>query len=155
VLVKKVKYTDFNGNAQERTVYFHMSEPELIEMELRDDGSSFSAIMNRMVESENVGGLVREFKKILLAAYGEKSEDGQRFIKSPQMREEFEQSAVYSVLFMEFATDVDAGTNFINSLVPKELMDRVNRAAAEQQAATTPEFTTEIYEAKHLPPPNQ
>jgi hypothetical protein len=69
------------------------------------------------------------------------------------MREKFVHHAAYSVLFMELATDIEAGTVFINSLVPQELIDRVNKAAAEQQAAASPEFTNEIYAAKHLPPP--
>jgi len=70
MLTKTIKYKDFNGKDCERKLYFHLSEAEVLEMEMRDDGSSYGEIMNRMIEAENVGALIREFKKILLMSYG-------------------------------------------------------------------------------------
>jgi len=153
MLMKTMKYKNLDGKPVERKLYFHMSEVELLELELREDGNSFGAMMNRMVEAENVGGLIREFKKLLLMSYGEKSLDGETFIKDEAATKTFEQSAAYSALFMELALSVEAGTEFINALIPPELIEKVNRAAAEQQASETPEHRAEIFQAKGLTPP--
>ena len=41
----------------------------------------------------------------VLTAYGVKSEDGKRFIKSEQIREEFKQSLAYEALIEDFHDD--------------------------------------------------
>jgi hypothetical protein len=50
-----------------------------------------------------------------------RSEDGKRFIKNDQLREEFTQTAAYDALFMELATDEDAAANFIQGILPKDM----------------------------------
>ena len=55
----------------------------------------------------------------MLKAYGQKSADGRRFIKSPELANEFAQTEAYSQLFMELATDADAASKFVNGIVPE------------------------------------
>ena len=64
-------------------------------------------MMERIVEANNTKLLIKEFKRIIFLAYGVKSEDGKRFIKSDEIREEFSQTAAYSELFMQLALDAD------------------------------------------------
>ncbi len=52
-------------------------------------------------------------------AYGQKSDDGKRFIKSEQLREEFSQTAAYSTLFMELAMDDNAAVIFLEGHASK------------------------------------
>ena len=59
------------------------------------------------------------FKDLVLAAYGEKSPDGKRFIKSEELREAFSQTEAYSELFMELAMNAEAASAFINGIMPK------------------------------------
>ena len=40
------------------------------------------------------------FKDLILKAYGEKSADGRRFIKSKELSEAFSQTEAYSILYM-------------------------------------------------------
>ena len=47
------------------------------------------------------------------------SDDGKRFIKNEQLREEFSQTEAYSDLFMELASDADAASAFVNGIIPK------------------------------------
>ncbi len=66
-------------------------------------------------------------------AYGEKSEDGKRFIKNDQLREEFSQTAAYQSLFIELATDDGAASTFLIGTLPKDMT-----GALEKSLETTP-----------------
>jgi hypothetical protein len=117
---RELTYTDFDGEERTETVYFNFSEAELAEMELKTEGG-MSEYLNRIVNSKNKVELVAVFKKLLLEAYGEKSTDGRRFIKSKELSEAFSQTPMYSMLFMEFATDTDKATEFFKSIIPQQL----------------------------------
>ena len=60
-------------------------------------------------------------------AYGIKSDDGKRFMKSDQLREEFSQTAAYDALFMELATNDDAAATFIKGVVPKDFLKEMEK----------------------------
>lgn len=62
--------------------------------------------------------IVKIFKELILKAYGEKSPDGRRFIKSEDISKAFSETEAYSILFMELATNADAAAKFVNGIVP-------------------------------------
>lgn len=117
-MVKKlVKYTDFNGNQGEKEVYFNLSAPELVELDTEyPDG--LAKTMEQAIENEDKKMLFDFFKMILVKSYGEKSDDGLRFIKSQELTEAFEQSVLFVEVFMELATDAGKASAFINALIP-------------------------------------
>jgi hypothetical protein len=121
VLKKTIQYTDFNGEEVREDFLFHLSKAELVELEASHEGG-LSASMQRIVEANDTKSIVAEFKKIILQSLGMKSMDGRRFIKSQQMREEFESSEAYSALFMELVTDTDAAVEFMNGIIPDGLI---------------------------------
>lgn len=61
------------------------------------------------------------FKEIIHKSYGVKSPDGRRFMKSPEILEDFLQTEAYSELFVKLATDADEATAFVNGIVPKNM----------------------------------
>ena len=124
MLKREISYEDFNGQQCSEVFYFNMSKPELIELEVGYDGG-FGDTMQRIFETKDNKKLVEEFKRIVLMAYGVKSEDGKRFIKSDQLREEFSQTAAYNALFMELATNENAAADFINAVVPADISNPV------------------------------
>lgn len=117
MLVKKIKYTDYNGVEKEEEFYFNLNKAELMELELGTAGG-FGENIKKIVDSKDNAAILNTFKKLVLAAYGVKSEDGKRFIKSDKLREEFQQTEAYSELFMELATNADAASAFFNGIVP-------------------------------------
>jgi hypothetical protein len=144
MLKKTVTYEDFNGKEVTEDFYFHLSEAELMEMELGTEGG-FRDSIQKIVDSKDGKGIVDTFKKIILASYGEKSEDGRRFVKNEQLREEFQQHAAFSSMFIEFSTDARAAAEFINGIVPskaqqsQEVIDReVARVQAEVEGTPAP-----------------
>lgn len=117
MLVKKVKYTDYKGNTREEELYFNLNKAEIAEMELSKEGG-LSDYIKRIVDAQKNSEIISLFKDLILKSYGVVSDDGKRFIKSEQLREEFVQSEAYVELFMELASDADAASAFVNGIVP-------------------------------------
>ena len=124
MLKKTITYTDYNGIDRTEDFYFNLSKAELMEMELSTAGG-LAEMIQKIVASQDAPAIIKIFKELVLKAYGEKSPDGKRFIKSDEIATNFSQTEAYSQLFMELATDADAASNFINGIVP----------AVEQRAA--------------------
>ena len=117
MLKKVVTYVDYDGVERTETVYFNLSESEIVEMELGVDGG-WRARMQRIIDSKDAPTLMREFKKLIMLSYGEKSDDGRRFIKSPEISEAFIQTEAYNKIFMELVTDSKAAADFANGIIP-------------------------------------
>lgn len=120
-MVKKtITYTDYDGNERTEDFYFHLTEAEIMEMELSVDGG-FKKMVEKIVAAQDTVKIMQTFKSFILKAYGVKSDDGRRFIKSEQLTNEFTQTEAYSKLYMELATNADAATAFINGIVPENI----------------------------------
>ena len=114
---KTFTYTDYNGVERTEDHYFNLSKAELMEMELSTTGG-LAEMINKIVAAQDAPAIVKIFKELVLKAYGQKSADGRRFIKSQELSDEFAQTEAYSQLFMELATDADAASKFVNGIVP-------------------------------------
>lgn len=130
MLKKTMTYTDYNGVERTEDAYFNLSKAELMEMELTTDGG-YAEMIERIVNAKDFKSVVGVFKKLLLKSYGVKSDDGKRFIKSPELSAEFEQTPMYSDLFMELSTDSEAAAEFVKGIMPANLSDQVDKVLAE------------------------
>ena len=124
MVVKKIKYTDFNGAEREEEFMFNLTEAEITEMELTTDGGLSDSI-KKIISAQDTPEIIKTFKMLLLKSYGEKSADGRRFIKSEELTEAFTQTNAYSQFFMELATDDKAAIAFINGIIPDSMRERV------------------------------
>lgn len=120
MLKKTIPYTDFNGNERKEDFYFNFTKAEIAEMQLTTTGG-LDVMIQRIIDTQDMPQIVTMFKELVLKAYGEKSADGKRFIKSQELRDAFAQTEAYSNLFMELATDADAAAAFVNGIVPQDL----------------------------------
>lgn len=118
MLKKSITYDDYSGGTFTEDFYFNLSKAELVELELSYEGG-LSESLKRIVASEDGAQIIKEFKNIILKSYGKRSEDGKRFIKNQQMRDEFESTEAYSVLFVELVTDADAASEFVRGIMPQ------------------------------------
>lgn len=123
MLKKTITYPDYNGGSRTEDFYFNLTQAEVTEMELSVDGGLVEMI-NRIVAAQDGKQIIATFKDIILRAYGEKSPDGKRFVKSQELRDAFAQTEAYSILFMELATNADAAAAFINGIVPAQTEKR-------------------------------
>lgn len=131
MLKKTIKYTDYNDNEIVEDFYFHLSKAELVEMEVAEK-EGLGETLQKIVEEDDRHKIVEYFKKIILLSYGKKSEDGRRFIKSQEIRDDFTQTDAYSELFIELATDANAASSFIKGVMPAGLAVEVEKAEAKQ-----------------------
>lgn len=120
MLKKTIKYTDFNDVEREEDFYFNLTRAELAEMQLSKEGG-LQAWLEKIVKTDNQPELIKIFKNIILKAYGEKSADGKRFIKSEEISEAFAQSAAYDEFFIELISNEAKAAEFINGLMPKNI----------------------------------
>ena len=117
MLKKTITYVDYNGNERTEDHYFNLSKAEIMEMEMSTTGG-LAEMIQRIVAAQDAPAIIKIFKELVLKAYGEKSADGKRFIKSDEIATAFSQTEAYSQLFMELATDADAAAAFVNGIVP-------------------------------------
>lgn len=120
MLKKTIIYVDYNGTKRTEDFYFNLTKAEISEMELEIPGG-MSEMLKRITAAQDTPTLVKIFKDLILRSYGVKSDDGRRFIKSQQLKEEFSQTEAYSELFMELATNADAASAFINGIIPADI----------------------------------
>lgn len=117
MLKKTFTYTDYNGTERQEDHYFNISKTELAEMEMGTDGG-FTEMLQRIVNSKDMKEIATVFKKIILLAYGEKSPDGRRFMKSEEISKAFSETEMYNQLFMELAFDAKAAIAFVKAILP-------------------------------------
>jgi hypothetical protein len=131
MIKKKITYVDYNGIECTQEFSFNLSKAELMEMEMSINGG-FAEMINKIVAAQNQPQIIKVFKDLILKAYGEKSDDGKRFIKSEELSTAFSQTEAYSILFMELAQDENAAAKFIEGIMPKDLAE----AAAKKLPAS-------------------
>lgn len=117
MLKKTITYTDYNGTERTEDFYFNLTKAEIMEMEMGIDGGMVEMI-NKIVAAKDAPSIIAIFKDLILKAYGEKSADGKRFIKSKEISTAFSQTEAYSDLYMELATNSDEAAKFVNGIVP-------------------------------------
>lgn len=118
MLKKTITYTDYNGTERTEDFYFNLSQAEIMDMEMSIEGGLAQKI-NKIVDAKDNVALYKLFTDLITKAYGEKSSDGRRFVKSSEISESFTQTEAYSVLLNEFVTDSDSAAKFVNAIIPK------------------------------------
>lgn len=124
MLKKNIKYVDYDGNERAEDFYFNLNKAEVIELQLGTVGG-LTKTLEKIVQEKDSSRIIEYFKTLILKAYGEKSADGRRFVKSQELRDAFEQTEAYSELFMELASNAKMAAEFVNGVLPKEAVDAI------------------------------
>lgn len=124
MLKKTITYTGFDGEEYTEDFYFNISKSELVEMHLSVEGG-LDVMLRNILNAKDVPELSKFFKRIITMSYGRKSPDGKRFEKSEQISNEFTQTKAYDTLFMELLLDAKKAADFINSIMPIELVKEI------------------------------
>lgn len=134
MLKKTITYTDYNGVERTEDFYFNLTKAEIMDMELSKHGG-LSEYVNRIVAAQDTPSIVKLFKELVLKTYGEKSDDGKRFRKVDDngipLSIAFSETEAYSIIYMELATDAEAGAAFVNKLVPQDLQLEDHKPSAK------------------------
>lgn len=115
---RTITFQDYDGNERKEDFYFNFTKAEIVEMQYSEVGGLQKYISN-IIAADDKPRLITLFKDLVLKAYGQKSADGRRFIKTQELRDEFAQTEAYSILFMDLATNDKAAQDFVNGITPK------------------------------------
>lgn len=129
MLKKTVTYTDYNGVERTEDFYFHVNKAEMIDMELGQDGG-YTTIITNMVRAKDRAQMIKLIKEFVLKAYGEKSADGKRFVKSKEISEAFSQTEAFVQIYMELVTDEKAASEFVTGVFPADVMEKAKSLEA-------------------------
>lgn len=124
MLTKEITYEDVNGQMRTETFNFNLSESELSEFAFSEDGG-LAGVMQKIIQQQDVPKIMMYFKKIILMAYGEKSADGRRFIKSPELSKAFSETGAYDKLFMELFQSGEKANEFFKGIIPASMRAQI------------------------------
>lgn len=125
-----VEYTDYNGVERKETLYFNLSKAELITLDNSVPGglgNKMKAVVNSMDNVE----IMNYFIKMIKMSYGKKSDDGKRFIKDPELVQEFMETEAYTEFLMKVLTEDDFATKFITGILPDVSEKELEQARKE------------------------
>lgn len=114
------KYENFDGKEVTETLYFHFSSQELIRMGSENNGSLLERL-ERIVNTKNDRSALVELADIVLLAYGKRSQDGNRFYKNDEVREDFKASPAYDEVYMRLFLDPEFSEKFMSGILPKDI----------------------------------
>lgn len=128
---KLIEYEDYNGNNRTKECLFHLNQAEIIKWLTTSGDYTLDKLLERLMEKRNGKEIMNIFDGLIRSAYGEKSLDGDRFVKNQDLVDAFVQTEAYSVLFTEVVTDAKKAAEFVNGIIPKKLSDEINKIMAE------------------------
>lgn len=146
MIAKTIKYKDYNGVEREDKFYFNLSKAEVTEMELSTQGGLADKIKT-IIEANDTPEIIKTFKELILASYGEKTADGKRFRKVDDQGRKlsiaFSETEAYSNLFVELANDDVKAAEFVNGIMPVDLSkEELDKEVAKLQAANATDQQT-------------
>jgi hypothetical protein len=136
MLQKTVTYVDpFTDEKTSEVLYFNLSKAEVAELVLA--GDDFGERLQAVAEKADPKELLATVKDIIRRSYGERVEMNGKahFMKSPEISKNFMATEAYSAFFYELFTDPSATAEFINGIMPEELIN----AAKEQTLVKQPQ----------------
>lgn len=120
-----VSYENFDGETVTEDLYFNLNIRELQEMEEWEVPlTERIAQLTKTQKGKDAFNLMRDIVEI---AYGERSSDGKRFVKNPDIRRNFTEGLAYDEVIIQFIDgSLDLG-KFIEGLLPKKVFEMANK----------------------------
>lgn len=126
MLKKTITYTNYNDEKKTKDYYFNLKKSELIDLQY-STAKGFMDYIEEITKTQDNVRIWKAFRDIILLAYGEKSNDGERFVKSDELRKSFEETEAFSELIYELMSNETAAADFINGIMPKDLAEKVKQ----------------------------
>ena len=131
MLKKTITYTDYDGMERTEDFWFNLSKTELTKLDAELPGGVLG-VLRKIIDKKDRKALVDFIETLILRSYGEKTLDGKRFAKTPDMAEEFMQTPAYDELFMSILSDTDSQTSFINGVIPQSMAKDIEQTDKKQ-----------------------
>lgn len=127
MLKRSITFETFDGDIRTKEYYFNLTKTELLDLEMQGSDGMRERIQ-RIIDAGDNAALIAEFKSLILLAYGERSEDGESFMKSEEISARFASTAAFDSLFVEMITSETAAADFITGIMPSDVAQELNVA---------------------------
>lgn len=120
--VYDVTYEDFNGDTQTEKHYFRYSQQELTRISAGGEYTGTpEELLEKIKEAQGKLMILDLVEKFILGAWGERSEDGKHFIKTPEKTEMFKCSLAWEQLFSDISENPDLALTFVRGVMPAKV----------------------------------
>ena len=85
-------------------------------MEAKLGGRSLETYSKELSANQDMAKMIAFIEDLVLSSFGKKSEDGKNFLKSEEIRKEFEYSQAYAELFEELLTVPESAEKFATGI---------------------------------------
>ncbi len=147
MIKETVTYTDYNGAIRTEDFYFNLSKIDVFKMiseggDIQKRASEIQALAEQIekndTEKTRMDAITKTFEfvsDLVSRSYGQKSEDGRRFIKNPQLTAEFTESEAYGELVMSLMTD-ETGKfmAFVRGILPHDIASAIPENMTPEEA---------------------
>lgn len=130
-------YENYFGETRQETVCFQLSRPEIMGLAVELPGG-FESGASKLIESHDERAMYANFQNVIAKAYGEISQDGRRFVKSPELSKAFMETPIYEQIFDKMISDPEFLKKFISEIVPADNKEEVSNALVEYLNGQTP-----------------
>ena len=136
-MVKKtLTYNDFDGREVTKDHYFNISKMEFRELDRTIPGGLQNLIDKIRVEKDE-DRMLDLMSTLILASYGEKTEDG-RFVKEDpygrKLSSYFKISEAWDILFMNLLQNEQELNEFLTGIVPKDIAESAKEQLEKEKA---------------------
>lgn len=148
MIKQHVSYEDYEGNKVEKDLWFHLNRSDLAKLSLNYE----KGLIEGLTELQKKGDkrAIAEFiDELLINAYGVRKPDSDVFLKTKEIREDFEYSLAHDeILMMLLGGDDDDIINFIVGIMPGLNADKRAEVIEEVRAAQAAKAAPALEEAK-------
>lgn len=143
MIKQHVSYEDYDGNKVEKDLWFHLNKSDLAKMSLGFDNGLIEGLTELQKKGDKKA--VAEFiDNLLVNAYGVRKPGSDVFLKTPEIKEDFQYSLAHDeILMMLLGGEDDEIINFIVGIMPgMSVEDRANvieQVKNAQEAKKLPE----------------
>lgn len=145
MIKQHVSYEDYDGNKVEKDLWFHLNKSDLAKISLGFDNGLIEGLTELQQKGDKKA--VAEFiDNLLVNAYGVRKPGSDVFLKTPEIKEDFQYSLAHDeILMMLLGGEDDEIINFIVGIMPgMSAEDRANvieQVKNAQEAKKLPEST--------------
>ena len=157
MIKKTITYTDFNDDLVTEDFYFHIKKSVLLEnMDIKEE---LQELQNRMtaedrtaenltedrtaenltedrtaenLTEEEIQLLLDLVKRLIKLSYGIRSEDGKKHRQTPEIWDDFYDSAAYDAILFQMFQEKGKAMEFLGGIMPKDLMEEAEAEMRKQ-----------------------
>lgn len=148
MIKQHVSYEDYEGNKVEKDLWFHLNRSDLAKLSLNYE----KGLIEGLTELQKKGDkrAIAEFiDELLVNAYGVRKPDSDVFLKTKEIREDFEYSLAHDeILMMLLGGEDDDIINFIVGIMPGMSADKRAEVVEQVRAAQAAKAAPALEEAK-------